>query len=447
MLKYHIQTIEVGAAGAGSIVFNGIPQDYDDLYLVVSPVTSSATNFWMRFNSSAANYSFRRLVVSLGDVDSYTQGDYGNAQNVFIGESWSGSALIPSSISVTIPSYSKPTAKSVSVDHVSEANAGTTSIISGITSGLWNDTSPVTSISLVGQNASFAQHSSASLYGIKRGSSGEVEVASGGAVSYSGGYTIHTFNTSGTFVANRDLDVEYLVVGGGGGGGQHLSGGAGAGGYRSSVVGESSGGGVSAEPKLRVGSGESFAVVVGAGGAGTAGISGASGASSSFASITSLGGGFAGNVTVGGNGGSGGANGSVNTSGSGTGTAGQGFDAGQGSGGFEPNRRAGGGGGAGGAGSSGSANGNGGNGVSSSITGTAITRAGGGGGGCDYNGGLTPGSGGTGGGGAGGKTGPGGNGTIYTGSGGGGGGYSGSAQQTGGNGGSGIVIIRYLTPA
>ena len=41
----------------------------------------------------------------------------------------------------------------------------------------------------------------------------------GGTITTSGGNTIHTFTTSGTFTPNRDGTVNYLVVGGGGGGG------------------------------------------------------------------------------------------------------------------------------------------------------------------------------------------------------------------------------------
>ena len=49
--------------------------------------------------------------------------------------------------------------------------------------------------------------------------------ATGGTVTYSGGYTIHTFTTSGTFTVTSATNtcgsaaVEYLVIGGGGGGG------------------------------------------------------------------------------------------------------------------------------------------------------------------------------------------------------------------------------------
>lgn len=45
--------------------------------------------------------------------------------------------------------------------------------------------------------------------------------AVGGTVTESGGYTIHTFTSSGSFVLTSTgaLSVEYLIVGGGGGGG------------------------------------------------------------------------------------------------------------------------------------------------------------------------------------------------------------------------------------
>ena len=76
--------------------------------------------------------------------------------------------------------------------------------------------------------------------------------ATGGTITRSGAFTIHVFNSSGTFtpVSPSTLTVEYLVVAGGGGGSS--GGGGGAGGYRSSVSGESSGGGASAESALEV---------------------------------------------------------------------------------------------------------------------------------------------------------------------------------------------------
>ena len=43
--------------------------------------------------------------------------------------------------------------------------------------------------------------------------------ATGGTITESGGYRIHTFTSSGDFVVSGgSLDVEYLLVAGGGGG-------------------------------------------------------------------------------------------------------------------------------------------------------------------------------------------------------------------------------------
>jgi prepilin-type N-terminal cleavage/methylation domain-containing protein len=252
----------------------------------------------------------------------------------------------------------------------------------------------------------------------------------GGVETTDGDYTICTFTESGTFIVNSDIEVEYLVIAGGGGGGVGAGGGGGAGGYRSSVQGESSGGGASAEPVLSVSVG-SYSIVIGDGGdagsySGTP--NGGNGSDSSFDSIVSVGGGGGGvqgsglqNDGLPGGSGGGGSNEVWNTPG-GAGTAGQGYDGGSG---VAWNWGSGGG-GAGEAGHVGEvsvSSGGGGDGVSSSITGTAVFRAGGG-----SRGMISP-AGGLGGGGASGESG-----TANTGGGGGG---------DGGNGGSGIVILRY----
>ena len=284
--------------------------------------------------------------------------------------------------------------------------------------------------------------------------------ATGGTEStYSSGginYKAHTFTSSGTFTAESEGSVDYLVVAGGAGGGDGTGGGGGgAGGYRSSVVGESSGGGSSAESKLTVSSG-SYSITVGAGGAGAyanTGLRGINGSNCVLSSITSIGGGGGGGEGAGNysgaSGGSGGGGCYPGTGGSGT--SGQGFTGGNGTSG-SLRWLGGGGGGASAVGQNASSfnGGNGGNGVSSSITGSSVTRAGGGGGAAQSAGGGTvySGSGGSGGGGAGAadQTGSqsvnGGNATANTGSG--GGGCPDATGTRGGNGGSGIVIIRYV---
>ena len=234
------------------------------------------------------------------------------------------------------------------------------------------------------------------------------------AVNSSGSGT----SSSGLAVTTLSLiSIQYLVIAGGGtgrtggsSGTYYGGGGGGAGGYRSSVSGESNGGGNALDSPLSKGAGTYTVTVGGAGG------------NSVFDSITATAG-VSATSGVGGNAGSYGYAG-----GSGGGDAGGG-----------------GGGGAGSAGTNGYTNlgyqpyaGNGGAGIASSITGSSVGRAGGGGGGGDYSAGTASSGGATGGSGA--------NATANTGGGGGGGGAQYSVySNTAGLGGSGIVILRYLT--
>ena len=257
-----------------------------------------------------------------------------------------------------------------------------------------------------------------------------------------GSDTVLTFSTVGPCSWNVPTGVStvrYLVVGGGGGGGSDNGGGGGAGGY-------------SAGPSLSVVPGSETSVVVGNGGAGAinASSTASNGGDSTLSTVTSRGGGGGGSIdnTAGADGGSAGgraANRSqIAQSAITTTTPLQGNNGGgKNSGGFG----GGGGGGASTAGVNGGSNigGNGGAGQTNNITGANVIYAGGGGGGGDSN---TAGTGGTGGGGNGSRRGD----EIPTqgadGLGGGGGAAGGSvAGGLGKRGGSGIVIVRYTTPA
>ena len=253
--------------------------------------------------------------------------------------------------------------------------------------------------------------------------------ATGGSVSTSGPWTIHTFSSNATFNPGCGRTVEYLIVAGGGGGSDGNAGGGGGG----------AGGFVEGSILLSPGN---YSVVVGNGGAGSTiqdGV-GQNGGNSSFANIVAFGGGRGGGYVSpnGANGGSGGGGGgpqgpgqggnATQTSpqgGNGYGFAGAPYAAGDG----------GGGGGAGGA----ATNRNGGPGRASTITGSSVAY-GGGGGGARYLG--SAGLGGSGGGGNGGYYPGNGNGQNGQANTGGGGGGSGDGP-IGGNGGSGIVVVRY----
>ena len=276
----------------------------------------------------------------------------------------------------------------------------------------------------------------------------------GGTITTSGIYRIHTFNSSGTFATQGYAgNVEYLCIAGGGGGGQQHGGGGGAGGYRTNVVGQQNGGNNGLDPVYAVTAGQSITVTVGAGGAAGSGSGtgnrGGKGADSVFGTITSEGGGSGGgwghtyyyNGSVGGSGGGSSLKGEGGLSANFGHTGGGMSDSPAG----HPISGAGGGGaGDAGRGDMSSAGGGvkvrGGNGLFSNITGSSVQRGGGGGGGSHspHAAGLA----GAGGGGIGalGNSGTGASGTGNTG---GGGGGSGGAGLTAGGGGSGVVIVRY----
>lgn len=303
--------------------------------------------------------------------------------------------------------------------------------------------------------------------------------ASGGTISTSGSYTIHTFSAVGgdSFVVNdATLTVDILVVGGGGcGGGIASALGAGSGG------GGGGGGGVIYATSVSLTGGRSYSVNVGAGGVGTTyntgeltgyNFCGGPGGYSMFDRYIAPGGGGGGTYsnntntapyqplypTMGASGGGAGQGGNnyYQPGGYALGTyasspAGTllGYNGGTGlyryQGGIANWASGAGGGGAGGAGgnATGTVGGAGGNGYASSISGSSVTYGGGGGGAAVSGAG---GVGGSGGGGAGAAS----SGTVGTpgtnGLGGGGGGnYSAANGSVVPVGGSGVVIVRYLT--
>ncbi len=262
--------------------------------------------------------------------------------------------------------------------------------------------------------------------------------ATGGTITYSGGYTIHTFTASGTFTPNMAGTIEILVVGGGGSGG-------GCGGSGCDGRGGGGAGGFVYNASYSISG--ACSVVVGPGGTATY-LNGNPGTNSSFCSVVASGGGSGGNLNAtGGNGGSGGGSGytsSTSPKNGGTATSGQGYTGGKGDYEGSANGLYGGGGGGGGGAVGGSGYaarraGNGGIGLSNSISGTAKYYAGGGGASSSYLDSYD-GLGGNGGGGAGSSSFNGYAGTANTGGGGGG-----SSATNGGAGGSGVVIVRYPT--
>lgn len=448
-------------AGAASISLNSISGDFADLMVVFSGRTTISDNIGyglMTLNGSGTGYTEQ---VLQGNSSTYAGSSAtGAGINAFVsgGNNTSNTFGI---FTAYLPKYSSSTnAKRVLIDLVSENNAtGAFTAMQRLVSVYWNNTAAISSITFTAQSGVYVQNSTVTLYGIKEHNSLTSPKATGGIISYDSVNSkwVHSFTANGTFTPSENLTgVEYLVIAGGGGSGRgqggYPGGAGGAGGYRSSVAGENSGGGASAESALSLTASTGYAVTVGGGGAASTGngINGTNGGNSTFSTITSTGGGGggygAGSAGFGSSGGSGGGGGS-DLSGDnpgGSGTSNQGYAGGYAKSysGADANIASGGGGGAGSVGENAGTDGqghggDGGSGVVSYITGYAVERAGGGGGG-SYNSALGT------------ATGGGGTGSRWTDStqatdglpatGGGGGGGGSSAT---GAGGSGVVIVRY----
>ena len=326
-----LEKISVGAAGASSVTFSGIPQTgYTDLILKASIRTGRAnvtSSLAMRFNGdTASNYTSRALDGGGTTANSFAQTT--SRIVYFYGPGSTATSNTFSNTEFYIPNYTSSNYKSVSIDGVVENNG--TDASDTITAGLWSSTSAITSIFIDEPFGSslFQQYSTFYLYGVaKLGTTPAiVPYATGGdTIMTDGTYWYHAFTSSGTFTPTKGLSCDVLVVAGGGASGR-AGGGA---------------GGLVVTSSVSFASGTAYTTTVGAGGTAGAGNtqggngsnSNVTGGSLSLTAAVGGGGGGAGLVSVqdGLSGGSGGGEGYGRGTGSvGTGTSGQGNNGGLG---------------------------------------------------------------------------------------------------------------------
>lgn len=159
-----ITTTTVGVGGASSIDFTSIPGTYTDLLLVLSARSTVNTGVVrVSFNGSGSSFSSRVLQGTGSSALSFTE-------TTFVGHTSNSdyTANTFGSHAIYIPNYAGSAYKSFSVDSVAETNASAN--LSNLIAGLWSNTSAITQITLSLSN--FAQYSTASLYGILKGSGG-----------------------------------------------------------------------------------------------------------------------------------------------------------------------------------------------------------------------------------------------------------------------------------
>jgi len=167
-----ITEVTVGAGGASSIDFTSIPGTYTDLMVVYSTRPNSTDGSWVlkvKFNGVNTNQTLRGL-----DGDGSSASSFTGTEIAAINEGFSATANTFSNGQIYVPNYAGSTNKSVALDGVSETN-GTTAY-ARIAAGLWSSTAAITQVTLVAPTT-FAQYSSATLYGVTKGSSGGVVVS------------------------------------------------------------------------------------------------------------------------------------------------------------------------------------------------------------------------------------------------------------------------------
>jgi hypothetical protein len=156
-------TVTVGVGGAATIAFTSIPATYTDLKILISArnTGSSSDQIWITLNSSTTGFSNKLLYgsgtaalsgsvaryISNLSMNNYTVNTFGSTEAYF-------------------SNYSGSDYKSVSSDIVNENNASLSyAVLSAL---LWSNTAAITSITLTPEIGTFAQHSTATLYGIKK---------------------------------------------------------------------------------------------------------------------------------------------------------------------------------------------------------------------------------------------------------------------------------------
>ncbi len=170
---------EVGSVSS-VIEFSSIPNTYTDLFIQFTG--REETPFLaLRFNGSASGRTTKVLngggtsVGTFARSDTYVGSNLASINNGFSANSFSN-------VGIYIPNYASTTSpKSFSIEGTADNNSTTTNLLN-IVSGFWNNNSAITSVTLAAWNSGDAQnplvqYSSATLYGITKGSSGGVTVS------------------------------------------------------------------------------------------------------------------------------------------------------------------------------------------------------------------------------------------------------------------------------
>lgn len=175
-----ISTLNVGSGGAANITFSNIPQNFTDLQISFSGRTANTSSpgdgpyVLIRFNGLfVGGYSERILMGSGSGVStqSFTTND-GFLLKTMITPGNAAANLFSSS-QIYISNYSASVGKNISSEGISENNSSIA--YQTMQSSFWSNSAAISSITISvydGGVPNLAQNTTASLYGITKGSGG-----------------------------------------------------------------------------------------------------------------------------------------------------------------------------------------------------------------------------------------------------------------------------------
>lgn len=163
-----LATVAVGSGGAASVTFTGIPSGYKHLqirYISRGSISASFTNVNVRLNSdTGSNY----ITHWLDGDGSTAKGENSGTTNLIylgVGTGSTANANVFGAGVFDILDYASSNKNKTLRSLAGEDNNGSGFL--GLISGLWVNTSPITTIDIFPNSGTFNQYSQFALYGIK----------------------------------------------------------------------------------------------------------------------------------------------------------------------------------------------------------------------------------------------------------------------------------------